>query len=373
MGIISVDISKLKYWTENYRFPNQGSQSDMEEFLKKTGNFNKLQKSLADGILGHKHMVVKKDSGSDETYTVYDGNRRLAALRSNNYTGAIEVFEEKNGDNLQRILDIEHQAGFGAQLAWNPVQQARRNVSKKENLGLNEKSLLILEETLGATLDHKFPITTFARLINDDFMQFFSVTIDNPNTVKVKEKDAVKSIYEDIKEGRLTSRSSGANDKKREYIAKVKNKQDVNVFFQSGLSENKPTPPSKNENNGRLLSPKTLELIADHLSSVDKGSNHRYFIAEIRKAPLNKYPNLLALGLRCLLDSIWGQEKALDTNEVRKVLANNKKAIKFTEALVTSLHALAHNCAKPVTSSSLSKDQGIICTLIEEAIKQKKK
>ena len=83
--IKSIPLSKLRLWTENPRDPVDESMSD-SEIIKRaiandSDNWNLDSLIVEMGKRYHLNEIPVVVANADDTFTVYDGNRRVALLK----------------------------------------------------------------------------------------------------------------------------------------------------------------------------------------------------------------------------------------------------------------------------------------------------
>ena len=370
-----VKVSDLLFWLDNFRFEKAESQDDAFEKLRKTDNFKALVDSIKEHDLqGNETLTVSPDDEESGKYRVYDGNRRLAAIKENSSIETIRVWvEDKPSAKLEAILSRAHISGDPAgQLKWTPVQQARRdkllfNEKIKSNLSGNAVALNIIEKATGEELANNFPITTFDRLFRDpEFCSKFEI---DSNRMIVGKKDEIKKVIRDINDKKINSRSLNTKSSRLKYIDSLFDKK-----AQKSLSNGSEHKGKKQKDSDQI------HLLGQpQLDELEALIENPYFIKELKRARIDKYPHLLFFSLRAILDTLENilhnprnpRPGALSADDAEKYLHQHEKNYKNKVwHLVDNLAAHAHDVRKQSTKGELKNNRPHFEILIERMIKK---
>ena len=102
MGEIrEVKVSDLLFWLENFRFREAKSQEQASENLCRTKNFDALVDSIKKyGFQANELLTVSPSPKQAGKYCVYDGNRRLAAVKQIPEIETLQVWFEEDTEAL---------------------------------------------------------------------------------------------------------------------------------------------------------------------------------------------------------------------------------------------------------------------------------
>ena len=306
MGEIrEVKVSDLLFWLENFRFGEAKSQKEALENLRTTKNFKGLVDSIKKyGFQANELLTVSPISKQPGKYLVYDGNRRLAAVKQISEIETLQVWVEEDTEALRAILNRAHSSGDPAgHLGWTAVQQARRDRSLfdkaiKTDLSDNAVALNIIEIATGESLGIYFPITTFVRVLlgYSEFKNKFGI---NKNGTKIEKKENIKSIVKDIGDKKINSRNINTRENITQYIDNLLAgmSQEDRCRLRDDNETEEEISEEEEQSPTRLLKPSQLRKLR-HLIK------NQAFIKEMEQAPIGKYPHLLFFALRAILDTL---------------------------------------------------------------------
>ena len=379
--IIELEVNKLKFWEANYRFGKTNGQESTETFLSQTRNFQALVNSIKEhGFQSNNLLTVSKDQTDTNKYVVYDGNRRLAAVKKIPNINSLYVYEENDREHLNAILSREHSSNPAAQLRWTSVQKARYDLSwflerKKHNL-LNDderpnrgvQGLRVLETSLGNALSNSFNLTTFDRLYSSiNFKNKFGIDVSDIENISVEKEEQICTIFNDIEDGRINSRNTNTAKNIQAYLHNVL----INIADdaeRTNLQEDSDYDEEQEEEiPTRLFRPSVLESLESHL-------DNKNVINELQNAPIGRYPNLLNLATRAVLDTLdnickkkLAAPQSLHPDSVKKYLrANHGYQTQSALSIINRLGQHAHNLKNNRTNSDIANDRDLVETLIIE-------
>ena len=371
--IIEVDVNKLEFWLENYRFGVAESQADAQQKLVKTKRFHNLQASIRQfGFQANNLLTVSINREKAGFYLVYDGNRRLAAVKTIPNIETLQVYEENDRQALNAIIAREHRNVPEGQLRWTAVQQARWEKALytqqlKNTLADNAICLDILEQVKNEVLDSGFPLTTFERLYSESFLSKFNIDIQS-DPISIGKKSEVVEIYRDISDQAINSRNLNTSDNIETYLTRLLNgeSQEDRTNLVDDNDDADSTSDAEEENPTRLFRPSELEILKQCIRNPD-------LIRELERAPINRYPHLLTLATRAVLDTL----KNIDQNNQANPESFNKGdcqcymqdrvlrvMIRKAERLVDTLCEYSHDLRKKSTNSSIDNARYIVNQLM---------
>ncbi len=367
--IIEVKVGDLKLWLENYRFGKARNEQEALKNLQDTRHFNDLVNSIREhGFQLNNLLTVSQDQQDKSKYLVYDGNRRLAAVKQIPEIRDLSVYEESDKDALNAILAREHSNDPAGRLKWSSVQQARwEDALSRQGLTDNvpdaAKCLRMLEST-GETLESNFPLTTFERIYgSSDFSDRFNVSDD---WTKVTETEELRGIIEDIKAGKINSRNLNTTENISEYLSRLFDGQPQNERT-SLVDDNETDEEVMDEeeaNPTRLFRPSEFDIFAGYLENDD-------MMRELNRASIMRYPHLLSLATRAILDTLrniaqkdLSMPKALGKNDISTYIKNDNKLKVKLETIVDGLSESAHNLQVKRTAHHINNDRDRVVSLI---------
>lgn len=183
----------MRFDPDNPRFGGSARHKnpvEIQEFLERAPHFalNLVGSIVENGFLPYEPLIVRQHG---ETYTVIEGNRRLAAVKailddaSGKYPDRVKeglqkipvlIFphgSEETGEGLKRYLGVRHLFGFRD---WPPVSKAMfldQRITSKRNLGQVLKELNITRQEVSRYLIPyrltKAAHTVFKRVDAEDF------------------------------------------------------------------------------------------------------------------------------------------------------------------------------------------------------------
>jgi len=379
MGIIiNVDVNTLRYWESNYRFGTARNQKEAEKLLKKSKNFDDLVLSIKElGLLNNNLITISKDKQNEGFNLVYDGNRRLAAIRQLNIK-KIQAYLEEDQVKLNAILQLEHTGHSAGRQKWTQIQQARYDKDRFEQkldnkIKRNVVSLAIIEKTLNDHVKNDFPLTTFQRIINyEDIRKKLGIISSNElHKIKINKQGEIIKIIEDINDGSINSRNLNTKDNIILYIDRLL--AGLNKEKRTDLKEDVSDDDISEDDNysNRLFNKEELKNLNNHIKN-------KRFLDELEDASIKKYPHLLRLATRATLDTLSNEQgivqpKSLHHDLVTKDLyPNEKNYTKKIINLIDSLGELAHNVNKQATEGHIYNDKDIVNKIIEVLLRRRK-
>ena len=198
--IKSIPLSKLRLWTENPRDPVSGNMSD-SEIIKRaiandSDNWNLDSLIVEMGKRYHLNEIPVVVANEDDTFTVYDGNRRVALLKcikdpdlfqdAFNRLGVFEVEPEL------RNLTVLPCNVCTKEIALEIVERIHRSSNKWGKLqyeqfmhnfrGRPKGPLIILDEATGG-------LVTANKKLNEEYVEKRLLTESNLNKIGFAIKD----------------------------------------------------------------------------------------------------------------------------------------------------------------------------------------
>ncbi len=374
--IITVNVGKLEFWLENYRFGEAKNQKDALRKLENTQHFDALVESIkTHGFQYNNLLTVSKDQTNPDRYLVYDGNRRLAAVKQIHKINTLRVYIESDRKALNAILVREHSNAPDGRLRWTYVQQARWEKALYEqgfveSITDRARCLDILEAAQDGRLDSAFPLSTFERLYSEHFKQQFGVDID-ADRLTVRKKDEINNIIKDIQDQKITSRNINTSDNIEQYLKRLLagQSQDERTHLDDDYADEEDFRGDEEQNPTRLFLPTEINDLKHHI-----GIKNRYLVQELERAPISRYPHLLTLATRAVLDTLRNIDKdesnvpiALNKRDCETYMRDNteKKLIRKTEKLVDTLCERAHDLRKVSTHNEINNHRGIVKQLMK--------
>lgn len=372
--IVKVPVSNLMFWLENFRFGEAVDQRDALKKLKSTKNFDALVSSIEKyGFQYNNLLTVSPDKQNQEKYLVYDGNRRLAAVKQIPTIKDLSVYVETDRAALNAILDREHNSSAKAgRLRWTSVQQARRQKALHSQdltkvLSTNAICLNIIETSTGESLDSNFPLTTFSRLYES--YKGFNTKLDIRNDGEhVGKTDEIKKMANDIEQSKINSRNINTTENINQYMKALLSgkSQEERTNLTDDNSSEEEVESEEEQHPTRLFRPTMLDKLKPHIKNQE-------FMYELGRAPINRYPHLLFLGLRCVLDTLHNinkntlvSPKSLSSNDIEKYIQQNHNLHrKKISSLLDKLAEHSHNARKKSTKAELDNARPHIEVLID--------
>ena len=334
--IARLRVTNLLLDAENPRLgkPDQGSRWTQNSILQQFASHAKVQSLGEDiatkGLNPSKRPIVMPAADKAKSYTVLEGNRRLAAVRligeprlagegssaaktfrslakhASKMPDEVECVIVKNREEADHWIRMEHGLGKDgtSTLEWGPSEKSRYQ-ERVHGEGRYSKSTALVDTLadtgmLDPAMVRKMPITTLDRLLNDpEFrsglgLDFEDIAITDSN------RGAILRVLTDLATGTVK-------------VDKVKTKSLRGVYLADVLANPTPIATSpittkKGSQRSRVQRPDHARkyLIPSDFKPTIKQKRLKEIYEELRSIPVEEYPNAVSMMFRCFVDlAVW--------------------------------------------------------------------